>query len=296
MSKLSHRAEVSLAASPQRVFGALSEPAQLREWFAEFAEVEPRVDGSFAFWGRYSYGIHERPQPVPRLSAFEPARRLAFTYRVDGVDSSVTFELAEDDSEKNRGGTRLVILHEFAQAPAIGRARELIDDLWRIHAGNLQAWLSNPAAITRVDFTDPAPSVSATILIDAPVERVYASFLDPSMLDRWIASAAIVDPVVGGRYSYGWSYTIDERKVAGGPARIIEMVPNRKLVTDWPDWRGDDSVPAQRITWLFEAEGNGTRVRVIHDRFVRAVDISDYPFGWPAFLGMLAPVFPSADT
>jgi len=58
-------------------------------------------------------------------------------------------------------------------------------------------------------------------------------------------------------------------------------------VTDWPDWRGDERVPLQTITWRLETEGEGTRVTVVHSGFVRAADISDDPFGWPDFLGRL---------
>ncbi|MDT8367843.1 MAG: hypothetical protein RQ745_01455 [Longimicrobiales bacterium] len=53
----------------------------------------------------------------------------------------------------------------------------------------------------------------------------------------------------------------------------------------WPDWRGDTSVPIQSVTWLLEPEGEGTKVTLIHAGFVRAVDLSDYPFGWGDFLG-----------
>jgi hypothetical protein len=58
---------------------------------------------------------------------------------------------------------------------------------------------------------------------------------------------------------------------------------DEKLVIDWPDWRGDDGVPVQRVTYLLAPERNGTRVTLVHDGFVRAADVSDYPMGWLAF-------------
>jgi hypothetical protein len=76
-------------------------------------------------------------------------------------------------------------------------------------------------------------------------------------------------------------------KVEGGPLRILELVENERLVTDWPDWRGDRSVPLQKITWLLESIGEQTRVTLIHSGFVRATDMSDYPFGWGFFLSRL---------
>lgn len=73
----------------------------------------------------------------------------------------------------------------------------------------------------------------------------------------------------------------------GGPTKILEMVPNERLVTDWLDWRGDTTRPATRITWLLEDARDATRVTLIHDGFSRVVDQSDYPFGWTWFLDRL---------
>ena len=62
---------------------------------------------------------------------------------------------------------------------------------------------------------------------------------------------------------------------------------NTKLVTDWPNWRGDPDMPAQRITWLLEAIGDQTRVTLIHEPFERTTDLCDYPQGWAHFLSQL---------
>jgi len=77
----------------------------------------------------------------------------------------------------------------------------------------------------------------------------------------------------------------------GGPTKILELVPNEKLVLDWPDWRGDTSVAGQRITCQLEAEGAGTRLTFAHSGFDRTADISDYPFGWVSFMAKLGEVF-----
>jgi len=106
-------------------------------------------------------------------------------------------------------------------------------------------------------------------------------------MSRLIASDAEVEPRIGGRYSYGWTYEYGGRSVAGGPTRILDLVPNERLVTDWPDWRGDPTRPTTRVAWLLEPLGRKTRVTVVHGDFARTADISDYPFGWPGFLSQL---------
>ncbi|MEJ1965899.1 MAG: SRPBCC domain-containing protein [Gammaproteobacteria bacterium] len=97
----------------------------------------------------------------------------------------------------------------------------------------------------------------------------------------------MVEPHLDGRYSYGWSYDVRGNQVEGGPTRILEVVENSKLVTDWPDWRGEAHRPAQRVSWVLEAIGEQTRVTLIHEPFERTTDVSDYPQGWAQFLARL---------
>ena len=89
------------------------------------------------------------------------------------------------------------------ERPADPRAAELVDDCWRLTCGNLAARLRGGAGRVLQDFADPAPCVELSMVIDAWRDRVFAALMDPEVLNRWIASAATVDPRVGGAYSYG---------------------------------------------------------------------------------------------
>lgn len=290
MTELSHAFTWQLQAPQAQVFAALTDPAELRIWFADEAVVDPRPGGAFRFWGRHVYGAPRAGEQ--RLTRFEPGVALAFTWTLHGMPSEVTLELSPGDPETNAAGTTLRGRHAFPERPAIGRAREMVDDLWRLLNGNLAAHLAGGDGLTRLDFADPNPEVRVSIVIDAPVEKVFKAFIDPDLLRRWIgAPAPVVEPWAGGRYAYGWTYEIDGRPVTGGPTKIIAYDENRRLVTDWPDWRGDADVPLQRITWLFEDLGGRTRVTLVHDGFTRAVDIGDYPFGWIHFAATLRDLF-----
>lgn len=290
MAELSHAFTWQLEAPPARVFAALTEPDQLRAWLADEAEVEPKAGGAFRFWGRHVYGAPEAGSQ--RLTRFEPGQALAFAWDLHGQPSEVTLELSPGDPETNAAGTTVQGRHLFPRSPAMGRARAMVDDLWRILNGNLAAHLRGAEGLTRVDFADPSPEVRLSIVIDAPVDKVFRAFTDPELLSLWTgAPTPLVEPRVGGRYEYGWRYEVDGRQVAGGPTRILEYMENQRLVTDWPDWRGDPEVPTQKITWLFDDLGGRTRVTLVHDGFVRPVDISDYPFGWVGFGEMLRAIF-----
>ena len=168
------------------------------------------------------------------------------------------------------------------------RAKELVDDHWKFTLGNLVAHLAGGAGIVRPDYTDPAPTVRLTIIIAASPEAVFRALIEPEQINRWFGTtSAIVEPMVGGRYDLQWQYKVDGEEVHGGPTKILELVPDRKLVLDWPDWRGDTTVTGQSITWLLEPVVGGTEVTLIHAGFTRTADISDYPFGWVWFLDEL---------
>jgi uncharacterized protein YndB with AHSA1/START domain len=287
MTALTHEHSWSLPAPPERVFAAFTEPATLTQWFAEHAQVEPRAGGAYRFWGRYSYGSPSAGEATQRLLDFAPPNTLSYTWRFGGQDSTVTLTFAPEKTPQG-DGTKLSLRHHFDRAPEVPRVKHLVDDVWRLHVGNLMTWLmAGPDGLVRVDFADPRPEVRATVLIDAPRERVFAALLDPEMLNRWIASRAEVEPRAGGRYTYGWNYAIDGCDVHGGPTRIIEIVENEKLVTDWPDWRGDPQMQPTTVTWLLESVGTQTRVTLVHGVFERVADLGDYGAGWGWFLSQL---------
>lgn len=266
-----------LDVSPARAFALLSEPAELRRWFAEDIEIDAREGGLFTFAGRGAY--------VPtstRLTAFEPGRMLAWDWPLHGVQGRVTATVTPSDTGD---GCRVDVVCSFPTRPPIPRGRELVDDLWRFHLGALKALSHGETDVVLPDFGDPTPEVRQSIHIDAPRSAVFKALIEPEMLAEWtLFGKPEVDPRIGGKYSYGWVYEAEGKTLYGGPTRILDMEQDVRLVTDWPDWRGDATNGGQKITWLLEDDGAGTRLTLIHDGFGRASDISDFPFGWAGFL------------
>jgi len=288
MSELKHEFTWKLSARPARVFAALTEADELKQWFAEHAEVEPQVGGAYRFWGRHTLGAPTREEANGRITKFAPSQTIAYTWRIHDRDSEVAFALESDP--ENAEGTVLKGTHSFEKAPAINRAKEMIDDLWRFNWGNLSAHIGAGTGKMMIDYADPNPNVALSIYIDAPPSAVFRTLIDPEKIQQWFGVAAAVDPRLGGDWHLKMEFEKEGKKVTSPPCTILEYVENERLAITWPDWRGDKNVPDQRVLWKLRPEGEGTRVDFLHDGFVRAVDVSDYPFGWGWFLSRITSV------
>jgi uncharacterized protein YndB with AHSA1/START domain len=281
----SHSHSWTLKATPADVFRALTEPAELTKWFAEGAQVEPRVGGVYRFWGRHTLGTPPQDAARQTITRYEPDTALGFDWPISEVDTDVLVQL-----EPTPKGTKLTLTHNVSGDLNLPRQRELIDDHWRLAIGNLTSYLKGGAGVVLPDYFDPHPEVRITMPLDAPPAVVFRALVEPERINRWFGSkSALVEPHTGGRYQLGWSSKINGADVASGPTRIIELVPDTKLVLDWPDWRGDANVSAQTITFLLAPDGKGgTTLTFVHGGFGRTTDQSDYGFGWRYFLNNLA--------
>jgi len=285
-----HEYAYPIPAAPEKIFEALTAERELEQWFAEHARVEPRVGGAFHFWGRHTVGTPDEEEANGTITAFEPGARLGFEWVVCGTPSTVTITLSPEETSQGPG-TKVAIQHELQGALDRPRPKELVDDWWRFTLGNLTAHTTGRGEVLRPDFADPEPEIRLSMNVDAPPEAVFRALTEPDALREWMgAPDPVIEPRVGGRYELGWKYTVDGQEVTGGPMKVLEIEPNRRLVINWPDWRGDSTVPTQSITWELEPQGEGTRVTLVHAGFIRTVDFSDYPFGWGHFMSKMAKV------
>jgi uncharacterized protein YndB with AHSA1/START domain len=299
---------LTMRATPDRVWRALTAPEALRAWFAEHADVDPRVGGAWRFWGRNSLGVPTPDAADQRIVALEPEKLLAFTWTWSGVPTRVELALEPKEWKEftlgsnpplrpNAPGCAVTVRQSFAGTLPYPRPESLADDHWRLALANLFAHLDG-AEVSLVDHTDSdcgGPEVRLSIFVAAPPAAVFRALTEPALLDRWIGSGARIDPRVGGGVDLGWSGcggpgAGEPADLAASPMKILELVPDRRFAISWPDWRGDASVPMQRVTWDLAPENSGTRVELRHTGFVRAVDRSDYFQGWSSFLEALASV------
>jgi uncharacterized protein YndB with AHSA1/START domain len=92
----------------ERLWAAISEPAELVRWFPSAVELEPRAGGTVRFFGDpYSEGS------VGTVLTWEPPHRLAFSWGTDELHLSV------DDAGEGR--SRLVLVNVLADRTTAAR-------------------------------------------------------------------------------------------------------------------------------------------------------------------------------
>ncbi|GAB3815190.1 SRPBCC family protein [Micromonospora zhanjiangensis] len=233
------RAEVPI----KQVRHALTDPGELREWFAEHAEVE--LPHRYEFWGRHT---PEGDVPHQRLLHAD-ADTLRFTWLLDGVETTSEISLTEEGPES----TVIAVTQshfDMAEAMSGSTIRGVLQTYWCLSLANLVAHVEGHPLVPRVDFT--SADLRGEFLIAAPVDRVFTSLTDSEQASRWFGYPIGIEPWVGGRYAMGGFE-------AGYAAKVVELEPDRKLAVDWG--------PVGTQTWELAESGGKTRLTFVQSGF-----------------------------
>src|SRR5258708_3182065 len=102
-------------------------------------------------------------------------------------------------------------------------------------------------------------------------ERVWKALTTAEMIGQWLMPNHF-EPVVGKRFTFTSRPIGDWDGIVH--SEVLEVVPHRRLVYSWKG--GNDSHNAKAnfaarldsvVTWTLQAEGNGTRLRMVHTGF-----------------------------
>jgi uncharacterized protein YndB with AHSA1/START domain len=99
-------------------------------------------------------------------------------------------------------------------------------------------------------------NVERSIVIQAPVEKVFGFAADPSHLPEfWTSMIEVKDiqPLANGGHRFRWVYQMAGMRFEG-TSDDVEYLPNQRMVQKSKG--GIDST----ITWTFQPEAGGTRV------------------------------------
>ena len=132
----------TIRASPQRLFDAWTQPAQLREWWGPHevectdAQVDLRVGGHYRIANRFPDG--RVVWVTGQFELIEPPDRLVYTWRVEPrtVSERVTVRF-----EERGDATDVVVVHERI---ADERTRDVHEQGWRECLDGLAEFASDP--------------------------------------------------------------------------------------------------------------------------------------------------------
>ncbi|GLW09973.1 hypothetical protein Misp01_51020 [Microtetraspora sp. NBRC 13810] len=219
----------------KEVFQALTEPAALRAWFAEYAEVE--LPGRFEFWGRYTL---EGDAPHQRLLHADD-RSLSFAWLLDGVETTTEIGLDEE-----AGGATVITLSQshfdFNDVITGASIRGVLQTFWSLAIANLIDHVEGREITGRIDYT--SADLGGEVSIAAPAGEVFDSLIDGEKVSRWFGYPIAIEPYVGGRYAVGG---FDNPHAA----KIVELEPGHRISIDWG--------PGGTTVWEVAETGGVTR-------------------------------------
>ncbi len=273
MTDDSLRLRVRIDAAADTVFKALTDADTMTDWLTESAEVA-LDDNRYEFWGRYA---PQGDRPRQRLLSAQPATALRFTWTFDPaasadagsgeVESTVDIAMTPDDD----GGTTVTVTHTGIAASGDANVTALAC-FWPVSLANLAAQCEGLPTMPPFDFSVPASGDALVrTVIDVPVDEVFACLLDPAEVDKWAGGKATIEPVVGGRYDFGWDH---------GPSEILELEPDKILAYSW---RYPDS-PDTVVKWSLRSSRGSTYLTLLHSGFDSDALAEEFRQGWPGFL------------
>jgi uncharacterized protein YndB with AHSA1/START domain len=150
--------EILIEASPEVVWGVITEPEQISRWFSDEAELEGRVgaDGALTWSPGGRAGDHDAVVPI-RIVEAEPFRRFSFRWNhpQDAEPDESNSALVEFTLVEEAGGTRLRVLESgigTVTHDEESRARYLENHEhgWEKHLGELLDYVARkPGGATR---------------------------------------------------------------------------------------------------------------------------------------------------
>ncbi|MEV0198367.1 SRPBCC family protein [Nonomuraea sp. NPDC050691] len=222
---------------------ALTDPAAMRIWLAEHAEVE--LPGRYAFWGCHT---PEGDAPHQRLLHADE-RTVRFAWTLGGVEATTEFSVEEDGDDAT-----IVSLsqsdYDNQEALANTSIRGVLQTYWCLALANLAEHLEGRELTPKIDFT--TREMRADVLVGAAPDTVFDSLIDSEKATRWFGFPLGIEPRVGGRYAMGG---FDNPN----PAVIVDLEPGRRLSVDWG--------PVGVGTWELEGSEGRTRLTLVQSGF-----------------------------
>ncbi|HEX3588028.1 MAG TPA: SRPBCC domain-containing protein [Pseudonocardiaceae bacterium] len=252
---------IRIAAPPPAVHRALTDPAALRVWLAEHAEVV--LPDRYQFWGRFTPGGEA---PHQRLLHVDDSS-LRFDWELDGIATTVDIGLIAESESTLLTLTQTEVIG-WPEVLADEGNRSLMHTYWALALANFADYTEGREPIARCDFT--SAELRGEMLIDADRLAVYESLTEPEQFSRWFGAKLDAELYPGGRWAMGGF------EANSDPAHVADIQPGRSMSVDWGD---------MVATWELADSAGRTRLTFVNSGF----DETKPPYsGWLGWLGGLA--------
>ena len=241
-----------LPQAPERVWKALTEPAELTRWLCERSEVDLRQGGRLAFFGDTVYNrpeVEDAEEAAPEgnfeiLECREP-EVLEFRWWLGSTETRVRFELASHLMQ-----TDLRVIQSSQQDPGWPQAAG-DPNWWWIALPALRSYLEEGAPRLRLDYRAlrQAASIRFRVGVATFPWTIWEKLTNREELARWWGEDPEIDLREGGSFRLQ-----GEGAAAAGPSRILELEPGKRLAHDW---RWEDGTVG-RVDWRIEETDDDT--------------------------------------
>jgi uncharacterized protein YndB with AHSA1/START domain len=272
--------ELTIAAAPQRVWDALTQPEEIACWWTDDLSVTLEVGtlAEFRFSQRTFIVQFEVAELVEGSKVHWITRQGPSTGHWTGT--SVTWYLEPIDN-----GTKVVFRHDnFIQAD---RRYEYTRAWWEHFLSSLKSYLEigkgtpgSPAFRFEKDGTAKSAIIEGRVIAATP-QKVWDALTEPNEIIRWWSSEAQITPEVGTLAEFRF------RPPAGTlQFEVVELDQDRKM--RWMIRQGPPQWAGTSVTWQLEPAQSSTKLIFTHDGFARVDEAYEAIRGnWRYFLDSL---------
>lgn len=176
--------QARIAATPSKVFHALTDETAVTTWLAEHAAIS-LPEQHYGFWGDTT---PQGDQTHQTLLSAEPDRLLRFSWTLDGTPTTVEIELQPDGSQTvlrlRQDG--LPTLDELMAPTGRRDGLHSMHTFWGLALANLAEYTEGRPLTPKADFRPKrAPEIRVRMEIDATPHEVFESLIDPTQIARW---------------------------------------------------------------------------------------------------------------
>jgi uncharacterized protein YndB with AHSA1/START domain len=260
MERATVERSIWIDAPRERVWQAVTEPAQLAQWFLPpmYSPQMKRDESGLTF-----VLMGDVPIPIATLEAAEPPHRATLRTAPDQL-LAITYTLAEEN-----GGTGVTVtMSGFERLPEDAREDRLLPSgmAWEKALANLKAFIAGaelpfPEGYVAAQFgyrrkTKQTIGVERSIWMNAPRERVWRAVTDPAMIEQWFSPGTpwtLSALEIGGRL-----FVRSEEPGAEMYTQVVEEIdPPRRFATRT---LGEPSQPTYLSVYTLTEEKGGTRL------------------------------------